>query len=326
MSAPRAAPTSEGRCAGNGSGGPERMRTKRTGRALVAVLLTLVGAGAFVELAYLPHLRRPLLDRLGVEHPFGSGRTQVAYTPRANLANEEARAVAERRSAEILARRDEVMSEAERVELVSLWQDLDIWQNMWFLGTRIQKNPCDLFMVQQILYEVQPDFVIECGTAYGGSALYWASLLDAMGLEDSRVLTIDIADRCQDAREHPFWKRYVEFVHSSSTEPATVARIQERVAGRKVVVMLDSWHADHHVLAELEAYAPLVNPGSYVIVEDTHMDLVGVVPEGAEAGPGRAVEVFLEERGGAELFEVDETREQMVLTFNPGGFLRRRSE
>jgi len=304
--------------------GGRTMRGQRSGRTWVAVLWTVLIGGVLVESVYVPYVRAPIVRWMGETHPFGSERTHVAYSPRANLAHPEGRRVAERRAEEILERLDELLTEEARLELVELWQDLDIWQNMWFLGTRIQKNPCDLWTAQQILYDVQPDFVIEAGTAYGGSALYWASVLDGLGLEDARVLTIDIADRCQDAREHPLWKRYVEFVHSSSTDPETIERIRERVQGQRVVVMLDSWHADFHVLAELEAYAPLVGPGSYVIVEDTHMDELGIVPEGAAAGPGRAVEVYLRERGGAELFEVDRTREQMVLTFNPGGFLRRR--
>lgn len=304
-----------------------RQSGKGWGRRIGLLALGLLAVGILVETVYLPFVREPIAKRLAAEKPRpAAGKPIQAPTRRADLRNPEAQAVAKRRAEEILARRDELLTFDEQVELIRLWEELDQWQNMWFLGIRIQKNPNDLWMMQQILYDVQPDFVIEAGTAYGGSALYWAHVLDGLGLEDSKVITIDIADRCQDARKLPLWQKYVEFIHSSSTDPDTVRRIAERVEGKKVLVVLDSWHADHHVLAELEAYGPMVSPGSYIVVEDTHMDLLGMVPEGAEAGPGRAVKTYLEQRGGQELFEVDVERESMVLTFNPGGFLRRRSE
>ena len=287
----------------------------RSGKVLAAVLATVVVGFVFVETAY-PALRERVKTLLG--------RESSSYSPRADLRNPEAQEVLKQRTLEILAERDSALSQAEQLEIMGLWHELEIWQNMWFLGIRIQKNPCDLWMMQQVMFEVRPDYVIEAGTAYGGSALYFAHVLDGLGLEDSKVITFDIEDRCADARRQPLWQHYVEFVHASSTDAGEVAKLAERTAGKKVLVCLDSWHADHHVLAELRAYAPMISPGSYLVVEDTNMDLLGIQPEGASAGPMSAVRTFMDEEGGAELFEADLTREQMILTFNPGGWLKRR--
>jgi len=177
-------------------------------------------------------------------------------------------------------------------------------------------------MMQQIIYEVQPDFIVETGTWRGGSALYWAHTLHGMGLENSRVLTVDIQNLTQGASQHFLWKQYVQFFLGSSTDPAVVSRIAERVKGRRTLVTLDSDHSMPHVLRELRMYSPLVSSGSYLIVEDTHYDGVPTQP-GFGPGPTAALRRFLDE-GGSRDFEPDLTREALVMTFNPGGWLRRR--
>jgi cephalosporin hydroxylase len=179
-------------------------------------------------------------------------------------------------------------------------------------------------MLQQIAYEVRPDFVVETGTWFGGSALYWAHTLNGMGLENTRVFTVDIQDATnQGANSNPLWKKYVTFYKGSSTDPAIVARIAKQVAGGRVIVNLDSDHAMQHVLNELRLYAPMVSPGSYIAVEDTHLDGVPTHPD-MGAGPMAAVLEFLKEDAGHD-FEQDFTREAFVMTSYPGGFLRRKT-
>ena len=209
-------------------------------------------------------------------------------------------------------------------ELMKVFHELPIWQSLWFHNVRIIKNPLDLWMMQQIAYELRPDFVIETGTWYGGSALYWAHTLNGMGLENARVLTVDIQDLAGEsgASAHPLWKKYVEFSHGSSTDPAIVSKIAQRVRSWKTIVNLDSDHSMQHVLRELRMYSPLVTPGSYLLVEDTHLDGVPTHPEQG-AGPMAAVRQFLAEGGGKE-FEQDFTREALVMTSYPGGWLRRK--
>ena len=222
----------------------------------------------------------------------------------------------------ILRQRNLKMDPARQHELMKLFHELDIWKNMWFQGVQLIKNPCDLWMMQQIIWEVRPDYIIETGTWQGGSALYWAHTLHGLGLEHARILTVDIQDQTQTARTRPLWKQYVQFFLGSSTDPQIVRRIAEMVKGKRVVVTLDSDHAMNHVLEELRLYSPLVSPGSYLIVEDTHIDGIPTFPH-LSPGPSAAVNRFLEQ-GGSKMFERDLSREALVMTFNPGGWLRRK--
>ena len=222
----------------------------------------------------------------------------------------------------LIAKSRQKITPEKRRELLKLFHEVPVWENLWFHSVPVLKNPLDLWMMQQIIYEIQPEFIVETGTFRGGSALYFAHLLDGMGLTSSRVLTIDIYNYAQAASAQPLWKKYVEFYMASSVDPALVARIAQSVKGKKTLVVLDSAHHAEHVLAELRMYSPLVTPGSYLVVEDTNLDGVPVMPEIGE-GPSAAVRKFLAE-GGSKDFEQDASREAYVLTFNPGGWLRRK--
>jgi cephalosporin hydroxylase len=112
----------------------------------------------------------------------------------------------------------------------------------------------------------------------------------------------------------------VEFSLGSSTDPAIVARFAQRVKNARTIINLDSDHSMRHVLNELRAYAPMVSPGSYIAVEDTHLDGVPTHPEQGP-GPMAAVLQFLSENHD---FEQDFSREAMVMTSYPGGWLRRK--
>jgi len=114
----------------------------------------------------------------------------------------------------------------------------------------------------------------------------------------------------------------VTFYLGSSTDNAIVSKIAERVKGKKVIVTLDSDHSMNHVLEEMKMYAPMVNHGSYLVVEDTHMDGVPTQPNFGP-GPMAAVRKYLAD-GGSKDFEQDLTREAYVMTFQPGGWLKRK--
>jgi cephalosporin hydroxylase len=126
----------------------------------------------------------------------------------------------------------------------------------------------------------------------------------------------------QQARKLPIVQRRVDFMLGSSTDPALVAKIAERVKGKKVVVLLDSDHSAPHVRRELEMYAPLVNVGSYIIVQDSNVNGHPVLPNfaGGQGGPWEAVEQSLKSNDN---FEIDKTRERLLLTFVPNGYLKR---
>ena len=222
----------------------------------------------------------------------------------------------------LLTQRKQQLPLEKQREMMKLFHDIPIWRNMWFQNVRIEKNPLDLWMMQQILYETQPEFIVETGTWRGGSALYWAYTLNGMGLEKSRVITVDIQDLNGNAAASPLWKKYVTFMKGSSTDEKITSEIRKLVSGHKTLVVLDSDHSMKHVLNELHAYAPMVTSKSYLVVEDTHID---GVPTQKDFGPGplAAVEVFLKEPAGKE-FTADLTREALIMTFNPGGWLRKK--
>jgi cephalosporin hydroxylase len=187
------------------------------------------------------------------------------------------------------------------------------WRNTTWLGTDVLKCPLDLWIYQELLHEVQPDWIVETGTAFGGSASYLASLCDVLGR--GHVLTIDPVER-EGRPQHP----RIHYLRGRSTDPEIVARVADTLSdARAVILLLDSDHAFANVLAELRAYHRFVTPGSYCVVEDGN---IGGHPVAREfgAGPLEAVRAFLAEN---DAFEIDRAREKFYLTFNPSGYLRR---
>ena len=181
------------------------------------------------------------------------------------------------------------------------------------MGTPVLKCPLDLWMYQEILSETRPDVIVETGTHMGGSARYLAGICDLLG--HGRIVTVDVVT-------HPGRPDHdrITYLVGSSTSDEVVARIAG-LAGEaeRVMVILDSDHARDHVLREA-LYAPLVSPGCYLVVEDTNVNGHPVVP-GFGPVPMEAVTEFVSlDRS----FEVDPSRERLMLTFNPSGYLRRR--
>jgi len=192
------------------------------------------------------------------------------------------------------------------------------WAKNDWLGITTLQNPNDVWITQEIIAEVRPDFIIETGTWHGGSAILWAMLLEQVN-PDGRVITIDIDDNTAAAREFPIFPARVDFFHGSSTDPQIVEEIVRRVQGKTVLVILDSDHREGHVRRELELYAPLVSLGSYLIVQDTN---VNGHPIRVDFGPGpmEALDDFLQSQ---ESFEIDASRERLLFTLHPRGYLKR---
>lgn len=188
------------------------------------------------------------------------------------------------------------------------------WADTRFLGVPVAKLPLDLWVYQEIVFETRPDLIVETGTAHGGSALYLASVCELLGR--GRVVSVDIAP----GPSLPRHER-VTFIRGSSVDPAVVAEVRGHArAGERVMVVLDSDHSEAHVLKELEAYAPLVTPGCYLVVEDTALDALPLLRRFGP-GPAAAVRRFLKSN---DLFETDRAREKFMASFNPGGYLLRR--
>ena len=191
-----------------------------------------------------------------------------------------------------------------------------LWENITWLGVPMWKLPNDAMIIQEIIYETKPEAIIETGTGFGGSTLFYASILKLMG--GGKVLTIDVRDDFKRRLKFNMVDWVLPFI-GSSIDPDMVKGISELVEGRSTMVILDSFHSEEHVSKELEIYADLVSVGNYLIVEDTHVGGNPVEWEYGE-GPMGAVKRFLEKD---KRFEVDKSREKLVMTFNPSGFLRK---
>jgi cephalosporin hydroxylase len=193
------------------------------------------------------------------------------------------------------------------------YYDSGIWQRTYWLGVPIAKYPTDLIAYQEVLWESRPDLIVECGTFRGGSAYFFATLCELMG--HGRVLTIDPVvqpGRPQHAR--------LSYLQGSSTAPETLEQVRAARGSGTCMVVLDSDHSKAHVLNELRLYAPLVDPGQYLVVEDTNVNGHPVLPEHGP-GPWEALEVFLAE---CPDFEPVGWGEKYFLTANPWGYLRKK--
>lgn len=193
------------------------------------------------------------------------------------------------------------------------YSDDGTWRTTKYRGITTWKCPLDLWTYQEIIHEVRPGLVIETGTGYGGSALFFADLCETVG--HGEVVTIDIRDRATGV-EHPRLTKLL----GSSIDRGIRDRVAKLAPERSpVMVILDSEHAAEHVLAELRLWGDLVTQGSYLIVEDTNINGHPVYP-GFGPGPAEAVTSFLSERRD---FAVDSARHKLLMTWNPGGYLRR---
>lgn len=216
--------------------------------------------------------------------------------------------------------------------------------NFSCLGRPIIQYPQDMVAIQELIWRIRPDLVIETGIAHGGSLILSASMLALLDYCDAieagrpldpmathrRVLGIDIDIRAHNRaaiEAHPMSHR-IDMLQGSSIAPDMVAEVRKRAASHeRIMVFLDSNHTHDHVLAELEAYAPLVSPGSYCVVFDTVIEDLpaGMYPDrpwDVGNNPKTAAREFLSRNHD---FEVDEDMDaKLLITVAPGGYLRRR--
>ncbi|MBU1912063.1 MAG: cephalosporin hydroxylase family protein [Candidatus Omnitrophica bacterium] len=201
-----------------------------------------------------------------------------------------------------------------------------------FLGVRSMQFPSDNWVAQEIIYEIKPDFILEIGTAEGGTALFYATILEKVN-EQGKVITVsrDSPDEWRKrvdekmkkyshkevigqknipkAYEYKIWKEKIIFIEGNSEDPRIVDRVTKMIEGRKVFILLDSLKKKNHVLKNLSHYALPVAAGSYVMVHDT------ATPEAYEA-----VQEFVKANDN---FQIDRSRERFLVTLSPSGFLKK---
>lgn len=191
------------------------------------------------------------------------------------------------------------------------------WGNTFWQGTPVAKCPLDLWIYQEIIFELKPDIIIECGTFKGGSALFLAQMCDLVN--NGKVITIDITSK----ENKPYHKR-IKYLLGSSTSTKIIKKIKSLEINKcKTIVILDSDHSKKHVLDELRIYSKFVTKGSYLIVEDTNVNGHPLHPKlypQYSPGPMEAVCDFLKEDKD---FIIDKTKEKLIMTFNPNGYLKK---
>jgi cephalosporin hydroxylase len=212
------------------------------------------------------------------------------------------------------------------------WNQKHSYGFSW-LGRPVIQLPSDLVRVQEVIYRVSPDVIIETGVAHGGSLIFYASLCKALGR--GRVVGIDVEIRPHNrtAIERHALASLITLIDGSSTDPEVVRRVTALVRpGETVLVLLDSNHSRAHVLGELEAYHGLVTPGSYIAAADGIMRDLHDTPRGAagwrDDNPAAAVAEFAA-RHPEFVLETpappfDERPRAVEVTYWPDGWLRRR--
>ena len=205
--------------------------------------------------------------------------------------------------------------------------------NFSWLGRPIIQYPQDIVAMQELIWSIQPDLIIETGIAHGGSLIFSGSMLELNaacgGPPDAAVLGVDIDIRAHNREAieaHPLSRR-ISMIQGSSIAPEIIGQVKAKAAGkRKVLVCLDSNHTHEHVLAELHAYAPLTSVGSYCVVfdtliEDMPVEMFADRPWGPGLSPKTAVWEYLKTHPE---FEIDKRMDhKLLISVAPDGYLKR---
>lgn len=233
--------------------------------------------------------------------------------------------------------REYPIGSAEAFELISDawlrcgWDNKYVYSFTW-MGRPIIQMPEDLLRIQEVIYAVRPDVLVETGIAHGGSLIFYASLFQAMGR--GRIIGIDVEIRPHNREAieaHELFPR-VELVEGSSIDRAIIEQVKAAIEpGERVLVILDSKHTKDHVLAELRAYAPLVSAGSYIVVQDGCMQWAAGAPRSqpdwAWNNPVEAIREFVAESPAFAIeeppFAFNEGNVSRRITYWPEGYLKR---
>lgn len=195
-----------------------------------------------------------------------------------------------------------------------------------WLGVPIIQTPEDMVLMQELIFKIQPDIIIETGIAHGGSLIYYASLLELLG--KGKVIGVDIEIREHNRKvleRHPMFKR-IELIEGSSISEEIIKKLEKMVPkDSKVIVCLDSNHTKNHVFKELQLYSSFVNLGGYIVVFDTNtsrLAKLGICEKiYLNNGPKEAVEDFLKVNNN---FEIDKHYNKLYISYSPNGYLRRK--
>lgn len=198
--------------------------------------------------------------------------------------------------------------------------------NFSWMGRPIIQYPQDMIAMQELIWDIKPDLIIETGIAHGGSLIYYASIMELVGKGEVLGIDIDIREHNRKQIEaHPMFKR-ISMIQGSAVDTTIIEQVKERAKGKKtVMVCLDSNHTHDHVLKELELYHPFVTTGSYLAVFDTIVEDTSIVlhgrPWGRGDNPKTAVFEFLKTNKD---FEIDKSIDnKLLISVAPDGYLKK---
>ena len=199
--------------------------------------------------------------------------------------------------------------------------------NFSWMGRPIIQYPQDMIAMQELIWKIRPDLIIETGIAHGGSLVFYASLLELIGKGEVLGIDIDIREHNRtEIEKHPMFKR-IKMIQGSSVSPEIAAETKKVAEGKEtILVILDSNHTHEHVLRELEIYAPFVTLNSYLVVFDTIVEHLpdNYLPGRAWArgdNPDTAIQEFLKTNSR---FSVDKGIDnKLLISVAPGGYLKR---
>lgn len=228
---------------------------------------------------------------------------------------------------------DSILLSAGVVEFTDLLVSTNYIKNFTFLGLPVLQYSSDLIVMQELIYAIRPDYIIETGIAFGGSLVFYASILHALGHGMVIGIDIDIRKHTRQAlANHPLSRRIMT-IQGSSTSKEVVKQLQYMTGTNydklKILVILDSMHTEAHVLKELELYAPMVSVGSYIVVQDTAIELYGHLdknqdrPWGKGNNPHSAVMKFLKTELGKDFVIDKDVETRALITGAIDGWLRR---
>ncbi len=216
--------------------------------------------------------------------------------------------------------------------LMSGWDAKYVYSFAW-LGRPVIQLPDDMIRIQELIFDLKPDVILETGIAHGGSLVYYASLCKLIG--KGRVIGVDIEIRPHNRKateEHFLYKDYITMIEGSSVDPVIVQQVKDMVKpGETVLVLLDSNHFKDHVLKELAAYSPLVSVGSYIIATDGIMKMVTgldrTTPEFEWNNPKDAALEFVAKNKNFVIeppkFPFSESVVDEMVTYWQGGYIKR---
>jgi cephalosporin hydroxylase len=218
----------------------------------------------------------------------------------------------------------------EGLDLVAaLWVKLSaeyklMYEPTW-LGRPIIQFAEDVLMVQELVWKLRPEYIVECGVAHGGSLVLFASVCELLGHGNVIGVDVEIRQHNRVAIEAHSLSKRIRLIEGSSVAPDVVTLVKEAVGNsNSVLVVLDSNHSEQHVAKELELYSTLVAPGGYLVCMDGAQAHVSDIPRGKAEWkndhPLAAIESFL---ARCPEFEIDPHYTRLRVTSNPAGFLRR---